>query len=114
LAEVRPKPSREILNLKKIQDTLAKQKEYIEAQKVKSKVDQLVSVHGQCWGEFRSGVLPDGCLFRTRKQSQTLDAVIEFAAKPARWFFEVALKNEEWDQNLWRASVAKDLRGSPK
>lgn len=51
MAEVRPKPSREILNLKKIQETLARQKEYIEAQKVKSKVDQLVSVHDLCWGK---------------------------------------------------------------
>ena len=38
----RPKDSAELLNLRKIQETLAKAKEYIEAHKVQQKCFQLV------------------------------------------------------------------------
>lgn len=40
--QVRPKYSRDLLNLRKIQETLARQSEYAEAHKVKVKADNLV------------------------------------------------------------------------
>jgi len=40
-AVLKPKFSRELLNLRKIQETLAKQKEYKEAHRVKTKADEL-------------------------------------------------------------------------
>lgn len=42
-----PRWSRELLNLRKIQDTLAKQKKYSEAQKTKQQADQMeIREHG--------------------------------------------------------------------
>lgn len=41
-ANARMKFSRDLLNLRKIQETLAKQKEYAEAHKIKVKADNLV------------------------------------------------------------------------
>ncbi|GAQ83145.1 hypothetical protein KFL_001370150 [Klebsormidium nitens] len=59
LADVRPKPNKEILNLRKIQEILAKQKEYIEAQKVKAKVDQLVSASNSVHKHFERSFCAD-------------------------------------------------------
>ena len=43
---LRPKYSKELLNLRRIEETLAKAKEYAEAQRVKMKGDQLVGATG--------------------------------------------------------------------
>jgi hypothetical protein len=39
--QIRPKYSKDLLNLRKIQETLAKQKDYAEAHKMKLKADAL-------------------------------------------------------------------------
>ena len=42
MQSVRPKFSKELLNIRRIQETLAKQKEYAEAHKTKMKADLMV------------------------------------------------------------------------
>ena len=43
--QTKPKFSKELLNLRRIQDHLARQKDYAEAHKMKLKSDALVRVH---------------------------------------------------------------------
>jgi len=50
-----PKWSRELLNLRKIQDTLAKQKKYAEAAKTKAQADAIEAKETEAWRVKRDG-----------------------------------------------------------
>lgn len=51
--QIRPKFSKDLLNLRKIQDTLAKQKDYAEAHKIKLKSDALEAWELEKWHSTR-------------------------------------------------------------
>lgn len=51
--EIKPKFSRDLLNLRKIQETLAKQKDYAEAHKMKLKADALEAWEIEKWQSVR-------------------------------------------------------------
>lgn len=59
--QIRPKFSKDLLNLRKIQETLAKQKDYAEAHKIKLKADALEAWELEKWHSDRQQVgVPGG------------------------------------------------------
>ena len=71
--QIRPKFSKDLLNLRKIQDTLAKQKDYAEAHKMKLKGDALEAWELEKWHSQRQqDLLGREAKFKIAKQSELL------------------------------------------
>ena len=71
--QIRPKFSKDLLNLRKIQDTLAKQKDYAEAHKMKLKGDALEAWELEKWHSQRQqDLLGREAKFKVAKQSELL------------------------------------------
>jgi hypothetical protein len=71
--EIRPKFSKDLLNLRKIQDTLAKQKDYAEAHKLKLKADALEAWELEKWHTSRQqDLLQKEAKFKHNKQQEIL------------------------------------------
>eukprot|EP01036_Dinobryon_divergens_P029380 gene29380-38465_t len=69
--QIRPKFSRDLLNLRKIQETLAKQKDYAEAHKIKLKSDALEAWELEKWhGERQQDLLQKESKFKFVKQQE--------------------------------------------
>jgi len=69
--QIRPKFSKDLLNLRKIQDTLAKQKDYAEAHKMKLKADALEAWELEKWHSQRQqDLLGKEAKFKVAKQSE--------------------------------------------
>jgi hypothetical protein len=71
--QIRPKFSKDLLNLRKIQDTLAKQKDYAEAHKMKLKGDALEAWELEKWHSQRQqDLLGREAKFKVAKPSELL------------------------------------------
>ena len=71
--ELRPKFSKDLLNLRKIQDTLAKQKDYAEAHKIKLKSDALEAWELEKWHSQRQqDLLTKETKFKGSKQQELI------------------------------------------
>jgi len=71
--EMRPKFSKDLLNLRKIQDTLAKQKDYAEAHKIKLKADALEAWELEKWHSQRQqDLLQKEAKFKHSKQTELI------------------------------------------
>mmetsp|Transcript_2115 Transcript_2115/g.2876 ORF Transcript_2115/g.2876 Transcript_2115/m.2876 type:complete len:216 (-) Transcript_2115:127-774(-) len=69
--QIRPKFSKDLLNLRKIQETLAKQKDYAEAHKIKLKSDALEAWELEKWhGERQQDLLQKEGKFKFVKQQE--------------------------------------------
>lgn len=69
--QIRPKFSKDLLNLRKIQDTLAKQKDYAEAHKMKLKADALEAWELEKWHSQRQqDLLAKEAKFKVAKQTE--------------------------------------------
>lgn len=69
--QVRPKYSKDLLNLRKIQETLAKQKDYGEAHKMKLKADALEAWELEKWhGERQKDLLQKEQKFKVAKEQE--------------------------------------------
>jgi len=71
--QIRPKFSKDLLNLRKIQETLAKQKDYAEAHKIKLKSDALEAWELEKWhSERQQDLLQKEAKFKFNKQQELL------------------------------------------
>lgn len=71
--EIKPKFSKELLNLRRIQDTLAKQKDYAEAHKMKLKADALEAWELEKWHNQRQqDLLQKETKFKAVKQQELI------------------------------------------
>lgn len=71
--QVRPKFSKDLLDLRKIQETLAKQKDYAEAHKMKLKADALEAWELEKWQQQRQAEMHQKeSTFRHHKQTELL------------------------------------------
>lgn len=71
--QIKPKFSRDLLNLRKIQDTLAKQKDYAEAHKIKLKADALEAWELEKWHSQRQqDLLQKEAKFKHVKQQELI------------------------------------------
>jgi len=71
--QIRPKFSKDLLNLRKIQETLAKQKDYAEAHKIKLKADALEAFELEKWHtERESNILGKEDKFKYSKQQELI------------------------------------------
>eukprot|EP01038_Epipyxis_sp_PR26KG_P013065 gene13065-17514_t len=71
--QIRPKFSKDLLNLRKIQDTLAKQKDYAEAHKIKLKSDALEAWELEKWhSERQQDLLQKEAKFKFMKQQELI------------------------------------------
>ena len=69
--QLRPKFSKDLLNLRKIQETLAKQKDYAEAHKIKLKSDALEAWELEKWhSERQQDLLQKEAKFKFNKQQE--------------------------------------------
>ena len=69
--QVQPKYSKDLLNLRKIQETLAKQKDYGEAHKMKLKADALEAWELEKWhGERQERFVTKEQKFKVSKQQE--------------------------------------------
>mmetsp|Transcript_15650 Transcript_15650/g.39730 ORF Transcript_15650/g.39730 Transcript_15650/m.39730 type:complete len:229 (+) Transcript_15650:222-908(+) len=71
----RPKYSKELLNLRKIQETLAKQKQYAEAHKVQQKADQLEALERSQFDELRKSKSNNKLQQLSHKHAQEMAAL---------------------------------------
>eukprot|EP01017_Pseudomicrothorax_dubius_P038119 TRINITY_DN5672_c0_g1_i1.p1 TRINITY_DN5672_c0_g1~~TRINITY_DN5672_c0_g1_i1.p1 ORF type:complete len:309 (-),score=117.76 TRINITY_DN5672_c0_g1_i1:162-1088(-) len=70
----RPKDSSEILNLRRIEESLARQREYIEAHKVQQKCNSIVMEEIEKWNTIRDQKIRNQISQLVTKQSQELNA----------------------------------------
>jgi hypothetical protein len=71
--QIRPKYSKDLLNLRKIQETLAKQKDYAEAHKIKLKADALEAWELEKWHSKRQqDLLQKEAKFKHVKQQELI------------------------------------------
>jgi len=71
--QIRPKFSKDLLNLRKIQETLAKQKDYAEAHKIKLKSDALEAWELEKWhSERQQDLLQKEAKFKFNKQQELI------------------------------------------
>eukprot|EP01017_Pseudomicrothorax_dubius_P038211 TRINITY_DN5696_c0_g1_i3.p1 TRINITY_DN5696_c0_g1~~TRINITY_DN5696_c0_g1_i3.p1 ORF type:complete len:257 (-),score=97.21 TRINITY_DN5696_c0_g1_i3:129-899(-) len=71
----KPKDSAELLNLRKIEENMARQKDYIEAHKVQQKCLMLEQEELEKWSLVREGKIRNQITLLTNKQSQELTAL---------------------------------------
>jgi hypothetical protein len=67
-----PKHSSEILNLKRIQDTLVRNKEYKEAHAIQQKIIELEEEQKKTWGEERNAKIEQNMAALARKQENEI------------------------------------------
>jgi hypothetical protein len=71
----RPKDSSDVLNLKKIEENLARQKEYLEAHKVQQKCFEKEREETEKWGVVREQKIKNQLNQLLQKQQQELSAL---------------------------------------
>eukprot|EP01017_Pseudomicrothorax_dubius_P049840 TRINITY_DN9329_c0_g1_i3.p1 TRINITY_DN9329_c0_g1~~TRINITY_DN9329_c0_g1_i3.p1 ORF type:complete len:193 (-),score=76.89 TRINITY_DN9329_c0_g1_i3:140-718(-) len=72
---VRPKDSSELLNLRKIEENMARQKDYIEAHKVQQRCLMLEREEQEKWSAIREGKIRNQVNLLVTKQQQELAAL---------------------------------------
>jgi len=113
-----PNFSRDLLNLRKIQQTLAKQKEYVEADRIKSKADALEGVElerHRIRQQGKTQALQDRLLF---KQEQELCALLariklgrtENIRQQEQELHRLTLRHKNSNESLQRQHTRENMR----
>ena len=93
------KESGEIINLRKIQETLAKQEKYIEAHKVQKQIQNLEKTEFEKWNHAKTGKIKNLMSQLRNKQENELNALLQ---KIEQGFEEQKkIRNTQYEKQLF-------------
>ena len=93
------KESGEIINLRKIQETLAKQEKYIEAHKVQKQIHNLEKTEFEKWNHAKTGKIKNLMAQLRNKQENELNALLQ---KIEQGFEEQKkIRNTQYEKQLF-------------